>query len=120
MLVIHDTETAVRDLLSYLPNNADKVEIACYNSKTSHVLVGSSSAIASIKQVIKEVSKFSTLKSSNADTSHGFHSYLTDGLLAEIDEGSKKHTFSARQISLEACTLQQSGSTSSERISRHF
>lgn len=120
MLVIHGTESVVNDVLSYLPKDASKVEIACYNSKTSQVVVGSSAVIAQVEQVLKDVSKFSTLRSSKADTTHGFHSYLTDTVLPELDEVAQKHTFSTPEIHLEACTLEPSLTTSPERIAQHM
>jgi acyl transferase domain-containing protein len=120
MLVIHGTEAVVNDVLSHLPVEFGKVEIACYNSKTSHVVVGSSAAISTVQQLLKDVSEFSTIRSSKADTSHGFHSHLTDELLADLDEVVKKHKFSPPRIPLEACTLDHATSSSHQRISQHF
>ncbi|KAL5328987.1 hypothetical protein ACEPPN_002496 [Leptodophora sp. 'Broadleaf-Isolate-01'] len=120
MLVIHAADSMVQDVMSHLSQDEGRVEIACYNSKTSHVLVGTTASIANIEEILKTEYKFGTLKTSKPDTSHGFHSYLTDDLLPDLDDVAKKHVFSTPQIPLEAGTLHQSKETSPERISQHM
>jgi acyl transferase domain-containing protein/acyl carrier protein/SAM-dependent methyltransferase len=120
MLVIHSTEAIVNDILSHMPEHSGRVEIACYNSKTSHVVVGSTSAILSLEQVIKDSPIFGSVRLSKVDTTHGFHSYLTDDLLPDLEDISKKQKFSAPKIPLERCTLEGPGSVSYEQIPQHM
>ncbi|KAG4435795.1 hypothetical protein IFR05_008716 [Cadophora sp. M221] len=120
MLVVHAAESTVEDVMSHLAVDEGRVEIACYNSKTSHVLVGTTVSIAKIEEILTTEPQFSTLKTSKPDTSHGFHSYLTDDLLTDLDNVARKYTFSTPQIPLEASTQHESKSTSPERISQHM
>lgn len=62
-----------------------EVEVACFNGQRSLVVSGPTRMIVSIESVIQEHTEFQKIKSRRLDTSHGFHSALTDPILAELD-----------------------------------
>ncbi|TVY47237.1 Non-reducing polyketide synthase [Lachnellula occidentalis] len=108
MLVIHDTQEAIRKVLAHLAIGSEKVEIACYNGPTSHVLVGTSASIAEVENILHTEPKFSSLRSSKVNITHGFHSRSTDGLLSDLGAIAKQQTFSTPNIPIEACTGEKS------------
>ncbi|TVY17072.1 3-methylorcinaldehyde synthase [Lachnellula arida] len=120
MLVIHDTQEVVHEVLAHLAIGSEKVEIACYNGPTSHVLVGTSASIAEVETILRTEPKFGSLRSSKVNTTHGFHSWLTDGLLSDLDAIAKQQTFSTPHIPIETCTIEKSAPVSFERISQHM
>lgn len=74
MLSIRGSAHSAQEIISSLPGKS--LEIACYNSDTSHVLVGSEKSVAEAKQYLKEIGRIDSLKPQRLNVSHGFHSTL--------------------------------------------
>ena len=119
MLAIHGTAEQVREIITSIPAGDRDVEIACYNSLTSQVVVGTDSSIAVLEKVLKGNPKFNHLSCQRLDVSHGFHSRFTEGLLGDLNEVADSVTFNRPNVPLETCTPQQLDQINSHRISQH-
>ena len=82
-----------------------KLEIACYNGPTSHVLVGAESAIKAFEEALPLMV---AVKYKILNVTHGFHSELTDPLLPALIDLAKDLTFMEPKIPLETCSDGQS------------
>jgi acyl transferase domain-containing protein/acyl carrier protein len=80
------------------------IEIACYNAKTSQVLVGTESNIALVEQLISTDARFKGTRQARVKTSHGFHSVFTEPLLEELDAVARTLEFKTPSIPLETST----------------
>lgn len=80
-------------------NNSKSVEIACYNSALSHVVVGSEAAIAKVEGTARS----NSIRSKRLAVTHGFHSHMVDSIMEEFSELVRGIKFSAPKIPLEPC-----------------
>jgi len=84
MISVQADGAAVKRMLEIvnaeLPN--DKLEIACYNHPTNHVVVGTTKAVDALES---HASNNSSLRVKRLKVTHGFHSSLTDDLLPEFE-----------------------------------
>ena len=80
------------------------VEIACYNGSTSHVLVGTQSAIDSLEN---ELSKAS-IQHKRLNVTHGFHSVFTEPCLSRLQSLAEGLTYNKPAVALQACTENKS------------
>lgn len=78
-----------------------EVGIACYNADTSHVVSGSTDAIASLEARLKNISP--PIKTLRVDTSHGFHSHLVEPLIEPLDRIAAALDWKTPEISLQVC-----------------
>jgi len=76
------------------------IEIACYNGPSSHVLVGTRSAIDTLQG---ELSKAS-IRHKRLRVTHGFHSVFTEPLLAPVTRLAAELTYNKPSITLQTCT----------------
>ncbi|KAB8291846.1 hypothetical protein EYC80_006628 [Monilinia laxa] len=119
MLAIHASANIVRDIIRSTKPGIGELEIACYNSPTSHIVVGHSSSINEAEALLKDNSRFEGIKYQRLDVSHGFHSKFTESLLGDLDGLSKTLTFNEAKIPLESCTLEPLYQISPARLSQH-
>lgn len=77
------------------------IEIACYNADVSHVVSGSTDAIASLENRIRSLSP--PIKTLRVDTSHGFHSHLVDPLVEPLDRIAASLAWKTPDIPVEVC-----------------
>ncbi|THC93381.1 hypothetical protein EYZ11_007138 [Aspergillus tanneri] len=92
----------------------NNVEVACFNGPTSHVLVGSDTAIEGL------ASQLSGLKMRKLNTSHGFHSKYIDFFLDQYLELTKSISYLAPIIPIETCSESSSWETfTPELVAEH-
>ncbi|PNP51202.1 hypothetical protein THARTR1_08106 [Trichoderma harzianum] len=104
MLAIHADEKFVRNIIANvtaeLPGST--LEIACYNSPASHVVAGSSDAVALAESLLENQK---TVKFQRIKTSHAFHSALiTDAIVKELDDLCATLTWREPKYPLDLCS----------------
>ncbi|KFA74445.1 hypothetical protein S40288_08906 [Stachybotrys chartarum IBT 40288] len=117
MLMVHSSRDIVRDVVSAA--GADDLEVACYNSKTSQVLVGSRESVARAEQVLKSDARFRNIRYQRLDVSHGFHSQFTEPLLPHLLATAETLSFNHPTIYLETCTAEAAQTLSPRHIVQH-
>ncbi|KAL8722876.1 MAG: hypothetical protein Q9225_000709 [Loekoesia sp. 1 TL-2023] len=117
MLAVFSSRDAAEKLVKDINSGSAEpdVEVACFNSPTSQVLVGSSSSIVQAEGLIgREGIRYQRL-----DVTHGFHSRFTVPILGDLDEVSKSLTFRHPEIPFETCTEVQRDEILPGRPSEH-
>ncbi|PYH92048.1 ketoacyl-synt-domain-containing protein [Aspergillus ellipticus CBS 707.79] len=76
-----------------------KLEIACYNAETSHVVSGESQAMAELEAKLGA----SSVKSVGVNTSHGFHSRLVEPILEDLEKLSASLDWKTPTIPVYPC-----------------
>ncbi|PYH99806.1 ketoacyl-synt-domain-containing protein [Aspergillus ellipticus CBS 707.79] len=108
MLAIHADIETVRDLMdsvgTTVNSSNDALEIACYNSMNSHVVVGKESSITMAEMILRNDSRYIGLRAQRLNVSHGFHSQFTDPLLDDLVDFARTLDFRKPKIPLETCT----------------
>ena len=107
MISVEADISTVLDLISSINEgtSSDKLEIACYNGPTSHVLVGSSAAVDRVEKLLQDrqaapdVTNYRKL-----NVTHGFHSALTEPLLLKLVDLAEGLDFAEAKIPLETCS----------------
>lgn len=105
MLSVDADIATVRALLTSMPDsaspdpNGDKVEIACYNSASNHIVVGSEAAIARLE----DTTRSNQIRSTRLAVTHGFHSRMVDSIMDDFSELVRGIQFSSPRIPLEPC-----------------
>lgn len=109
MLSVDADIAMVHALLSSTPDdqaNSDNdsegdtlVEVACYNSASSHIVVGSEAAIARLE----DTTRSNQIRSKRLPVTHGFHSHMVDSIMEEFSELVRGIKFSPPKIPLEPC-----------------
>ncbi|OJJ46787.1 hypothetical protein ASPZODRAFT_117623 [Penicilliopsis zonata CBS 506.65] len=79
-----------------------RLEIACHNGPTSHVLVGSTAEISALVKVLQD--EFDSVAFKRLDVTHGFHSKLTEPILPQLHGLAQTLSFQPPMIPLEPCT----------------
>lgn len=107
MVAIETNSATLWSLISAVnacgPDHA--VEVACYNSPTSHVLVGRETSIAKIQEIIaSEPFQAKSIKSKRLNVTHGFHSIFTEHLLPSLTTLAEELAFKSPVIHLETCS----------------
>lgn len=102
-------EADLNTVLNYISsvNTSDatqNVEIACYNGPTSHVLVGTRSAIDSVEN---ELAKDS-IHHKRLNVTHGFHSVFTEPCLSRLHSLAEGLTYNKPTVALQTCTENRS------------
>ncbi len=100
-----DMNTVLNLISSVNTSSSDyKVEIACYNGPTSHVLVGTNSSIEALEDELSQGS----IKFKRLNVTHGFHSAFTEPLLPALAKLAEELVYNEPVIPLETCTNDQS------------
>lgn len=121
MLAIHtDLETVQKVLkLVQIDSPDESIEIACYNSQRSHILVGCKSSILTAQRILEKDLQFQRIRSQLLDTTHGFHSVFTEPLLPILMGFSETLAFRSPTIRFETCTQIQADIIDSQYIRNH-
>lgn len=119
MLAVHGSVESTQEVVSNLHPTNNPIEIACYNSDTSHVLVGSENSIGEAEQFIQQNARFTDLRPQRLDVSHGFHSKLTESILEDLDTVAQTMSFESPSILIECCSLERHHQPDSRHISTH-
>ncbi|KAI7974565.1 hypothetical protein EIK77_008745 [Talaromyces pinophilus] len=81
----------------------DKLEIACYNHPTNHVVVGTTKAVNALEDYANN-SGNSNLRVKRLKVTHGFHSALTEHLLPDLENLASKVQWNKPTIPIELAT----------------
>ena len=121
MLAIHATSEEANEIIKLVQpdSNGGKLEIACYNASSSVVVVGPTSLIHATETLLRTDTHFQRFRSQRLNTSHGFHSYLTEPILAELDALSRTLQWCDPKIPIEVCRLQHLETMQDYSVSKH-
>lgn len=117
MLSIRGSANSAQEIISSLPG--ESLEIACYNSDTSHVLVGPEQSVAEAEQYLQGIGRLKSLKPQRLNVSHGFHSKLTENILDDLERAADSLAFEDPSIPVECCTLEKQAKIGPKYISKH-
>ncbi|KAK4172022.1 hypothetical protein QBC36DRAFT_197978, partial [Triangularia setosa] len=89
MMAVHADIATVQSLIesvgkTHCPAHDVGLEIACYNSPTSHVIVGAEEAIEVVEAVLRNDPNYREIQHQRLDVTHGFHSRFTEPLLENL------------------------------------
>jgi malonyl CoA-acyl carrier protein transacylase/SAM-dependent methyltransferase len=105
MISVQADGAAVESLLEIinaeLPN--EKLEIACYNHPTNHVVVGTTKAVDALES---HASSNGRLRVKRLRVTHGFHSALTDDLLPELERLANSLEWKKPKIPIKLATAE--------------
>lgn len=80
-----------------------KMEVACFNGPRSLVVSGPKSRILSAENILRTNADFRTVRFLRLNTSHGFHSALTEPILAKLSDIGGSLTWNEPRIPVYAC-----------------
>lgn len=86
---------------------SSRLEVACYNGTSSHVLVGSVSEVNTLVDVIKRTA---SIRYKVLDVTHGFHSRFCDSIHVDLERLASSLIFNPPKIHLETCSGSESWS----------
>ncbi|KAL2812962.1 hypothetical protein BJX63DRAFT_395333 [Aspergillus granulosus] len=99
-----------------IQQDSDNLEIACYNGRTSHVVVGTADTVDRLQALLDGES----IRYKRLNVSHGFHSRFTEPLLPSLEQCAEQLTFREPKIPLETCSKDSSWSEfDASRIVQH-
>lgn len=81
------------------PSGKQKLQVACYNGDTSHVVVGNTKAVETLEAEMKAAG----IKFMSVNTTHGFHSHLVEPIMSELDQLSSSLDWKEAGIPVETC-----------------
>ncbi|KAL4909262.1 hypothetical protein BDW74DRAFT_187501 [Aspergillus multicolor] len=116
MLVVHTSHDIVEQFITRASQRGAKLEIACFNSPQSQVLVRS---LAGIETVEKMLQAEGQIKHQRVNVSHGFHSVFIEPILEDLGQAASELTFNSPSIPIESCTQDPLETVTSERIAHH-
>ncbi|KAG6299485.1 Type I Iterative PKS [Claviceps purpurea] len=112
MMSILAPYSVVQSILESLNSTSpsDKLEIACFNGPTNHVVTGTSKAIGRLE---RHITDSDTLRESvrvrRLKVTHGFHSALTESILPQLEKLASSVTWNKPTISVELTTQETVG-----------
>ena len=91
---------------------ACRVDVACYNGPRSFVLAGDTASIAKAEEACQ------SFKTARLQSTHAYHSYVTDGILSELNTLAESINIQMPRFRVETCSTGESWSqfTASEVI----
>jgi acyl transferase domain-containing protein/acyl carrier protein len=110
MLAVHSSPSKIQQLASKLAlGEASRalhgpLEIACYNSSSTTIVVGTSALIDAAEVMLSTDPEFRGIKFQCLSTSHAFHSPFTEPILSELERFATTLTWNKANIPLETCT----------------
>lgn len=104
MASVQSDEATVNSLLSTINDTlpSDKLEIACFNHPTNHVVVGSVRAVDALESHIANSEQSFRVK--RMKVTHGFHSALTESILPELEKLATSMKWMKPTIPIELAT----------------
>ncbi|KAK4611258.1 Non-reducing polyketide synthase pkbA [Fulvia fulva] len=100
MIAIEASAQSVQKLVAAVEAEGATLEIACYNGRSSHVVVGTASSIDALEAKLPGTG----FKCRRLPVTHGFHSVFTEPLLPQLRELAATVSFRTPSIPLETCT----------------
>lgn len=121
MLAIHASVEMVSQIVdaTNTGNSSTGIEIACFNSPKSQVVVGSESSIKRAEKIMGDDSRFRAIKCQRLNVTHGFHSVFTESILDDLDITAKSLIYNNPMVPLESCTQHHLDPVTSDRIVQH-
>ncbi|KPM35785.1 Conidial yellow pigment biosynthesis polyketide synthase, partial [Neonectria ditissima] len=108
MLAIHaplDVVQSVMEVVDTLVSEEDdELEIACFNSVSSHIVVGTEAWVAMAERILQQDAKYQGIRFQRLSVSHGFHSRFTEPLLSDLVDLEETLEFREPTIPLETST----------------
>ncbi|OBR09777.1 Polyketide synthase [Colletotrichum higginsianum IMI 349063] len=108
MMAIHADQETVQSIMDAVEATVDSpdeaLEIACYNSATSHVVVGKESSVVSAEKILQQDARYHGIRFQRLNVSHGFHSRFTQPLLDGLSQLESTLVFNDPAIPLETST----------------
>ncbi|KAL4864217.1 hypothetical protein BDV12DRAFT_205861 [Aspergillus spectabilis] len=113
-----DRETVDSILRSLKSHGGDLyAEVACYNGPESHVVVGSSEAIASLQQYVEKTPHLQrSVRTKRLNVTNGFHSQFTDPLLPYLEALARELEWKKPTLHLETTDESESNSAPDFRL----
>jgi malonyl CoA-acyl carrier protein transacylase len=99
MISVGAGEQQTQELVSLARQTGIEVEIACFNAKDNHVVVGSASSITAFEELVAGQVHLKRL-----DVTHGFHSVFVDNIMSEYKALVESIPFSKPKIPVETCS----------------
>jgi acyl transferase domain-containing protein len=96
------------------------IEIACYNAVDTIIASGTSTNIARLKEIVCSEPRFQKIRARDLTTTHGFHSCLTEPLLADMTAILQSLKWNEPKIPLETCSNSPISSFKEYDPSRHL
>ncbi|QGA14099.1 hypothetical protein EYB26_001752 [Talaromyces marneffei] len=96
------------------------IEIACYNAVDTIIASGASANIARLKEIVCSEPRFQKIRARDLATTHGFHSSLTETLIADMTVTSQSLKWNEPKIPLETCSNNPIDSFKEYDPSRHL
>ena len=98
-------EGAASEIDGLLQANPDcKAELACRNGPRNFVIAGTNAEIDDLEQSAAKSSILPKLKTKRLETSHAFHSRLTEPILSDLSKVAQGMTFHKPRIQIETCS----------------
>ncbi|KAK2035493.1 ketoacyl-synt-domain-containing protein [Colletotrichum zoysiae] len=114
MLAVH----AAEPVIAAVEAEVDGLETACYNSPSSHVLVGTLKEITAAQTLLKL--QFPSVKHQTVETTHGFHSRFTEAILPGLQALEESLDYGEPQIHIELCMKEgQTSKPAKGHIAQH-
>ncbi|KAF2654186.1 ketoacyl-synt-domain-containing protein [Lophiostoma macrostomum CBS 122681] len=104
MLAVFAGQSDVERMIAHLEDSSggkSRLEIACYNSDSSHVVSGDCASLAELENHIDQ--QGGKVRYTRVDTSHGFHSRLVEPILHDIAQVSASLDWKTGTIPIELC-----------------
>lgn len=115
MLAIFSDRRLVEDIIFRVggdETSEPRMEIACFNGPSSHVVVGTTPAIGRLESSLRTDRQFVGIKFQRLDVTHGFHSSFTDLILDDLNRIAASLRWAPRPlIPLETCGSQSADTT---------
>lgn len=115
MLAVYTNKQRVA---TFIKDSGLSLEIACFNSASSQVVVGKDKDIENLEGFLSAKTK-PQIRSQRLDVSHAFHSIFTESILDDIEVVAKALVFREATIPFEPATSLQRTVVTSDRIREH-
>ena len=97
-----------------------QVDFACYNGPRSFVLAGDTSSIEYLEDTCRSPGSAMRFKIVRLQTTHAYHSYLTDGILPGLEREARNAEIRNPRIHVETCSSNGAWSeVTAEEITKH-
>ena len=121
MLAISSSREVVQGIVNEINSRAEsEIEVACYNSPSSQIIVSSASSISQVEEFLKKDQRFAKIRCQRLNVTHGFHSKFTAPLVEKLEDVSRQLTFRNPEIPVESCTLEALDQVQPDRLSKHM
>jgi acyl transferase domain-containing protein len=115
MLAVYTNKQRVA---TFIKDSGLSLEIECFNSASSQVVVGKDKDIEKLEGFLSAKTK-PQIRSQRLDVSHAFHSIFTESILDDIEVVAKALVFREATIPFEPATSLQKTVVTSDRIREH-